>query len=109
MIPVRELMKIGEGGYLTLITSIAMQLMETNEELRGSVNALLEKIVTNDNQIMAQVIVLINTGVDSSIPASIQKKILVELVKNYATKEGSQQIIANIIRTLANTNMKVLC
>ena len=89
-IPVKELLKIAEGGYASLLIQLAFHL--DPEQVRP----LLEKFAFFDNVTFA---FILRNPLEH--PA-LDRKLIVELVKHYGAKPEAALHIANLIKSLSS-------
>jgi hypothetical protein len=89
-ISVKELLKIAEGGYASLLIQLAFHL--DTEQVRP----LLEKFAACDNVTFA---FILRNPLEH--PA-LDRKLLVELVKHYGAKPEAAEHIANLIKSLSS-------
>ena len=87
--PVKELLKIGEGSYASYLIQIGYYICY-NEVL-----PLLEKFATFDNMIFA---FLLKNSVNNAL---INRNLLVDLVKHYGTRPEAGEHIARLIKSLS--------
>jgi hypothetical protein len=80
----KELMKIGEGSYLSLFAQICHHL-----NIQGT-TSLFEKVATFDNHTLQFVL-----KTDLNPSPLLLKKVFVDLVKHYAVKDEAAPYIAS--------------
>jgi len=91
-VPVKELMKISEGSFFSLLANLADHL-----GVAGS-KPLIEKMVAYDNQTM-------NYAVQDCPSDVIMRKTLLEIVKHYVVREQSKPALAETLKHLAASDL----
>lgn len=103
LISTKELIKIGEGNYLTLLISLGFTLKIS------SVTKLIEKCASIDNQTISLILNEVRANPESPFITGLTlKKVFIELIQYYALKEDAQIHISTVFKVLAKSHIQIL-